>query len=65
MRRARQRDDVLAGEAAIGRRLRRGGGQRVGQAGEIGLAVEDQHVGLLVGEHVLAELRAERRRAAR
>ena len=58
--RARQRDDVLAGNAAIGRRLRRRRAERLGQAGEIGLAVEDEHVGLLVGEHVLAEQCAER-----
>ena len=40
---------------------RRRGAQEVGQAGKVRLAVEHERVGLLVGEHVLAELRAEGR----
>ena len=38
----------------------RGGAQRVGQAGEVGLLVEEEDVVRLVGEQVLAEPRVER-----
>ena len=58
---ARQRDDVLAGHAALFGGGGRGLAQEIGQAGEIGLAVQLHRVGLLVGQHVLAERRAERR----
>ena len=53
--RARQRDDVLAGHAALGRRRARRRAHEVRQAGEVLLALERQRVVLLVGEHVLAE----------
>ena len=46
--------------ALFGRGLRRIA-HEVGQAGEIGLAVQRHRVGLLVGQHVLAERGAERR----
>ena len=55
-RRARQRDGVLAGEAALlGGGARRGAGE-IGQPGEIALA-RAPAPGLLVGQHVLPELR--------
>ena len=50
---------MLAGQAAVGGGLRRRGTDRVGQAGELGLAVEDEHVVALVGEQVLREERAD------
>ena len=53
---------MLAGLAAIGGRLRGRGAHGVGQAGEISFSVQHQQVVLLVGQHVLAELGAERRR---
>ena len=59
-----ERDSVmtcLPGHAALGGGGARGGAHEIGQAGEIGLAVEHQRVGLLVGQHVLAERGAERR----
>ncbi|MEZ5904032.1 MAG: hypothetical protein R3C69_02650 [Geminicoccaceae bacterium] len=37
-----------------------GGADEVGQAGQVRLAVENEHVGLLVGEQVLGEAGAER-----
>jgi hypothetical protein len=55
----RVEDGPLALLAAL---LGGGGGgraQRVGQAGEVGLLVEEEHVVGLVGEEVLAELRVE------
>ncbi len=58
-RRARQRDDVLAREAQVVGGLCGGLADELGQAGEIGLAVEDEAVGLLLGEHVLGELGAD------
>ena len=60
-----ERDSVIACLPGLPRsagRLRGRGAHRVGQAGEIGLAVQHQQIVLLVGQHVLAELRAERRR---
>ncbi len=52
---------MLAGHLALfGRRLRRIA-HEVGQACEIGLAVQRHRIGLLVGQHVLAERGAERR----
>ena len=57
--RAREGDDVLAGEAALlGRRLRRRA-HEIGQPGEVVLAVEHERVALLIRQHVLAEGRAE------
>ena len=58
---ALQGDDVLAVHAALGGRGGRGFAEKIRQAGEIGLAVELHRVGLLVGQHVLAERGAERR----
>ena len=59
-----ERDSVMTclparprSSAALGRGL----AQEGRQAGEIGFAVENERVGLLVGEHVLRELRAEAR----
>ena len=57
--RARQRDHVAV-QAALDRRLARRVAHEVGQAGQIGLAVERQDEGGLVGQHVLAELRRQR-----
>ena len=58
--RARQRDDVLAREAALlGRRARRRA-HEIGQTGELVLAVEHEGIALLVRQHVLAEAGAER-----
>ena len=59
--RARQRHHMLAGKAARGGRLRRGGDEALRQAGEIVGPVENERERLLVGEHVLAEQRAEAR----
>ena len=56
----RQREGVLARVAALFRRSSRAGAGEVGQAVEIGF-VQDQRVGPLVGQHVLAELGPERR----
>ena len=58
---ALQGDDVLALHAALVGRGGRRFAHEIGQAGEIGLAVELHRVGLLVGQHVLAERGAERR----
>ena len=55
--RARQRDHRALGDAALARRLLRRGADERRQAGEIGLALEDQAKLALVGEHVLAESR--------
>ena len=44
-------------------RLGRGGEQRIRQAGAILRRLQRQHIGLLVGQDVLAKLRAERRQA--
>ena len=57
---ARERDDVLAGHAALGGGRARRRAHEIGQAGEVVLALEHQRVVLLVGQHVLAEGRAER-----
>ena len=56
---ARQRDGVLALVAALARRLRRGRPHRFGQTGKVRLALQHQHERLLVGQQVLAEVRAE------
>ena len=55
---ARQRDDI-AGEAALLRLGFHRLAHEVGQAGKLGFVVQRQREGLLVGEHVLAERRAE------
>ncbi len=55
-RRPRQRDGVLARVAALLGRGARGVAGEIRQAGEVAF-VEDQRVGLLVGQHVLPELR--------
>ena len=52
---------MLAGKPARGGRLRRGGDEALRQAGEIVGPVENKRERLLVGEHVLAEQRAEAR----
>ena len=59
--RARQRHRMLAGKPARGGRLRRGGDEALRQAGEIVGPVENQRERFFVGEHVLAEQRAEAR----
>ena len=51
----------LPSRPRVGGGARRGRAHVVGQAGEIALAVEHQAQGLLVGQHVLAEVRGERR----
>ena len=56
---------MLARKAPFRGGLRRGLPQEVRQAGEVRLAVEDEGVGLLVREHVLGELRAQRREPLR
>ena len=60
-----ERDRVIAclpDCAALGGRLRRRGPHRLGQAGQLVLALQHQQIGLLVGQHILVELGAERRR---
>ncbi len=59
-RRARQRDGIFAGVAALLGRRARGGAGEVGQAGEIAL-LQHERVSLLVRQHVLPELGAEAR----
>ena len=49
------------GKAALLAGARRRGADEVRQPGEIGLAVEHERIGLLVGEMFWRELRAERR----
>ena len=60
-RRACQRDGIFAFVAALRRRLGGSSALPIRQAIEIGF-VEDQREGILIGEHVLRKLRAERRK---
>ena len=56
-----RRDGVLALVAVLGGRLRRRRPHRLGQSGQVRLALQHQQKVLLVGQHVLAELGAQRR----
>ena len=61
-----ERDSVMPRCAGMPRSAAsrpRDGEQRVGQAGEILRRLQRQHIGLFIGQNVLAELRAERREA--
>ena len=59
--RARQRDHVSLREPALLRGGARGVAHVIRQARQVRLAVEHQRIGLLVGQHVLAERGPERR----
>ena len=55
--RAREGDHAGADDAAFGGRMARRGANEIGQAGEVGLAAQDQLEARLVGQHVLPEPR--------
>jgi hypothetical protein len=56
---AQERDDMLAFEPALRGRFRRGAHEKIRQPREIVLALQHEHVGLFIGQHILAEGRAE------